>query len=95
MALKASQGVDIQSGAGGYAFRRFFRQAEIRDVLDFVTTVFNQALPGRVFPAHAGMNRARRSTGSMRWCVPRARGDEPVVGTGTELLPRCSPRTRG
>jgi hypothetical protein len=95
MALKASQGVDIQSGAGGYAFRRFFRQAEIRDVLDFVTTVFNQALPGRVFPAHAGMNRCPASDRAHTSSVPRARGDEPVVGTGTELLPRCSPRTRG
>jgi hypothetical protein len=95
MALKASQGVDIQSGAGGYAFRRFFRQAEIRDVLDFVTTVFNQALPGRVFPAHAGMNRARRSTGSMRWCVPRARGDEPFSGFTANDIQACSPRTRG
>jgi hypothetical protein len=40
-AVKASQGIDIQSGLRRYLFGRFFRGAEIRDVLDFVTTVFD------------------------------------------------------
>jgi hypothetical protein len=40
-AVKVFQGVEIHSGLRGYLFSEFFKRSEIRDVLDFVTTVFD------------------------------------------------------
>ena len=48
-----------------------------------------------VFPAYAGMD--RKSDGPRSWpcCVPRLRGDGPLVGDATRVERRCSPPTRG
>ena len=48
-----------------------------------------------MFPARAGMNRARApSTGSAS-SVPRASGDEPVTHMTAAAIYECSPRERG
>ena len=50
---------------------------------------------GRVFPAHAGMNRHHGGNASSREGVPRTRGDEPdELGYHARSL-MCSPHTRG
>ncbi len=48
-----------------------------------------------LFPAHAGMNRHSQQEPSTHGSVPRARGDEPVLGTLNSADAVCSPRTRG
>ncbi len=60
-------------------------------VKSFVT----QLLTLRVFPAHAGMNRAMALIRLLIMCVPRTRGDEPVIWLRLVLLLWCSPHTRG
>ena len=52
-------------------------------------------LPGRVFPARAGMNRLARCSLLGMICVPRARGDEPMLRNVTACGGGCSPRARG
>ena len=49
----------------------------------------------RVFPAHAGMNRPSRRTGTDGAGVPRTRGDEPATASMPCCTTRRSPHTRG
>ena len=48
-----------------------------------------------VFPARAGMNRARTPLWPNVWSVPRASGDEPPRDPYFDGPRRCSPRERG
>ena len=50
---------------------------------------------GRLFPAHAGMNRMPGETAASVVAVPRARGDEPEPASNSLQRLDCSPRTRG
>ena len=50
---------------------------------------------GGAFPAHAGMNRARRRRRRAACCVPRTRGDEPDAADAAMLKRMRSPHTRG
>ena len=50
---------------------------------------------GRGFPAHAGMDRPRRSATGGRTRVPRTRGDGPQCARGAAPAGRGSPHTRG
>ena len=49
----------------------------------------------RVFPAHAGMIRHADALYSLPRCVPRARGDDPLMRNLFNGGEKCSPRTRG
>ena len=62
-AVKVFQGVEIHSGLRGYLFSEFFKRFEIRDVLDFVTTVFD-VVDNETYPCPA-------STGSLNVLDPR------------------------
>ncbi len=48
-----------------------------------------------MFPAHAGMNRARSGKAKSSLNVPRTRGDEPQMDALIGALKECSPHTRG
>ena len=48
-----------------------------------------------VFPAHAGMIPSSRKAPRSVDCVPRACGDDPVLGKTHATLTLCSPRMRG
>ena len=47
------------------------------------------------FPAHAGIDREKRGSMIEVWCLPRARGDRPVILPEAVNTAVPSPRTRG
>ena len=48
-----------------------------------------------MFPAYVGMSPAPTPPGCSAICVPRIRGDEPVVQLKKLLVEVCSPHTWG
>ncbi|CCR59832.1 hypothetical protein SA59_0747 [Salmonella enterica subsp. enterica serovar Agona str. 59.F.08] len=48
-----------------------------------------------MFPAPAGINRAKKKTTNSSQRVPRASGDKPQEWLETVVKPECSPRQRG
>ncbi len=51
--------------------------------------------PGRGFPAHAGMDLARRTTPTCYAWLPRTRGDGPSAQPTSDIPYTASPHTRG
>ncbi|EAA7949313.1 hypothetical protein EKX22_05385 [Salmonella enterica] len=56
---------------------------------------FDETFATEVFPAPAGINRARSTHGLPATCVPRASGDKPVPCHFYRQHAVCSPRQRG